>query len=65
VELYYENDVDYKNWGTVMVRLWLTPSGSVLNTYIVDCRYNHKPNEVNFPPQKITGTNWINAVFDE
>ena len=65
VELYYENDVDHKNWGTVMVRLWLTPSGSILNTYIVDCRYDHSSNEVTFQQQKITGTNWINAVFDE
>ena len=65
VELYYDNDVDYKNWGTVMVRLWLTPSGSILNTYIEDARYHHNPNEVNFPQVKITGTNWLNAAFDE
>ena len=65
VELYYENDVDYKNWGTVMVRLWLSPSGSVLNTYIEDCRYDHSPNELNFPQSKITGEDWLNYMFDD
>ena len=65
VDLYYNNDVDYKNWGAVMVRLWLTPSGTVLNTYIIDSRYECNPNEFSMPPQKITGEDWINAVFDK
>ena len=63
VELYYENDVDYSNWGTVMVRLWLTPSGSILNTYIMDYRHQYS-DEVNIPTPKITGSDWLNLVFD-
>ena len=65
VEMYYSNDVDYKNWGTVMVRMWLSPSGIILNTYIEDGRYHNRPNELIFPEIKITGEDWLNLMFDD
>ena len=60
VELFYENDMDYKNWGTVMIRLWLSPSGNVLNSYMEDNRHHSNPNELDIHSPKITGSNWLN-----
>ena len=62
VELTYLNDYDYNNWGDVLVRLWLSPSGKVINTYIVDKRHKHSLTDpgANLKEPKISGSDWLN-----
>lgn len=56
VDLYYVNNKDKNNWGSVKIRLWLSPSGRIINVYTFDCR--GKQGE--FTPGKSIGDDWFN-----
>ncbi len=53
----YSNDVDPNVWGDVQMQLWVSPGGTVLNTYVIDCR--GKQSEAGSFPAKTTGNQWF------
>lgn len=51
----YSNNTDANVWGSVQVQMWISPGGTILNTYVLDCRGKQSDYD-NFKfPRKETG----------
>lgn len=55
----YSNDVNPNVWGAVQVQLWVSPGGTILNTYTIDCRGKQSDYMQGKLPSKTAGDQWF------